>query len=143
MRLSSPAFSNAEPIPEKYTCRGEDISPPLTIEERPATAQTYALIVDDPDAPSGTWVHWVMYNFDSTDSIEEGARPGVQGMNDFRKTGYGGPCPPEGTHRYFFKLYALDSELNLPEGASKEQVERAMQGHIVESAQLVGTFTAR
>jgi hypothetical protein len=140
MRLLSPAFENADLIPGKYTCNGENVSPPLTIEDIPASARSLALIVDDPDAPGGTFVHWVVYNIPPKERIDEGSVPGSQGMNSFKKSAYGGPCPPSGTHRYFFKLYALDDRLNIGEGKTKKEVVEAMEGHIVGSAELVGRY---
>jgi hypothetical protein len=140
MELSSPAFENADLIPKKYTCNGEDVSPPLAIEDIPANTRSLTLIVDDPDAPSGTFVHWVVYDIAPTPNIGEGSVPGIQGMNSFKKTAYGGPCPPSGTHRYFFKLYALDDKLGLGEGESKQEVVKAMEGHIIGSAELVGRY---
>lgn len=140
MKLTSPAFKNNTMIPKKFTCQGEDISPAFIIEDIPLQAKTLALIVDDPDAPMGTWVHWVVFNIPITPKIDEGAIPGKQGKNDFGRRNYGGPCPPSGTHRYFFKLYALDIELNLQEGISKKELEKAMQGHILEEAELIGLY---
>ena len=140
MKLTSPEFKFNEMIPTKFTCDGEDINPTLTIEDVPQEAKTLTLIVDDPDAPIGTWVHWVVYDIPITSQIKEDTIPGKQGMNDFRKKDYGGPCPPYGTHRYFFKIYALDQELNLGEGISKQDVEKAMQGHIVAQAELIGLY---
>jgi Raf kinase inhibitor-like YbhB/YbcL family protein len=140
MKISSPAFGTNQKIPKKYTCDGEDISPSLMIDEIPEGTETLALIVDDPDAPAGTWVHWVVFNIPVTNRIEEGEVPGNQGINDFRKERYGGPCPPSGTHRYFFKLYALDQELGLSEGASRRDVEAAMGGHILAQAELIGLY---
>lgn len=140
MKLTTPEFKHNEMIPTKFTCDGEDINPALTIEDVPQEAKTLTLIVDDPDAPIGTWVHWVVYDIPITSQIKENTIPGKQGMNDFRKKDYGGPCPPYGTHRYFFKIYALDQELNLGEGLSKQDVEKAMQGHIVAQAELIGLY---
>jgi len=125
-----------------------NISPPLEWSGVPKTARTSAIIVDDPDAPAGTWVHWVIYNLPADNiGMVENAPPtgeikggGLQGENDFRKIGYGGPCPPSGTHRYFFKIYALDSDLPLKAGATRADVEKAMQGHIVAQGQLMGTY---
>ena len=146
--IKSPAFVPGGKIPGKYTCDGMDISPPLTWTSGPEGTKTFALICDDPDAPMGTWVHWVLFNLpaDITEfsenvpperELESGAK---QGMNDFRKIGYGGPCPPSGTHRYFFKLYALDTEINLEAGATKSELLRAMEGHILAEAQLMGRY---
>lgn len=147
--LSSPAFEPEGAIPRKYTCDGEDISPPLEWEGVPNDAESLALIVDDPDAPRGAWVHWIVYNLEpGLTGLPEGAvaradgRPmGVQGRNDFRRNNYGGPCPPSGpAHRYFFKLYALDTVLDLEAGATKAELEAAMQGHILAQGQLMGTY---
>ena len=144
MRITSSAFAPNATIPKQYTCSDKDLAPPLAFEDVPANAQSLALVVDDPDAPSGTWVHWVVYNIPpKTRGIAEGAADlggdALQGANDFKKRGYGGPCPPPGKpHRYFFKLYALDAMLSLPRGASKSDVETAMQGHILGHAELIG-----
>jgi len=134
LKLSSTAFKHNDSIPSKYTCDGADVNPPLVIENAPLTAKSLALIVDDPDAPAGNWVHWVVWNIDPTTSeIRENTVPSgaQQGINDFRKHDYGGPCPPSGTHRYFFKLYALDMMLSLGPKTNKAELERAMKGHIV------------
>jgi len=147
--ISSTAFQPGGDIPRKYTCEGPDVSPALSWTDPPAGTQSFTLIGDDPDAPVGTWVHWVAYDVPAsarqfaegvpkTDAIPGG---GVQGLNDFGKTGYGGPCPPPGKpHRYYFKLYALDSKLNLKPGATKKAVEQAMQGHILAQAEVMGRF---
>jgi Raf kinase inhibitor-like YbhB/YbcL family protein len=145
VKLTSAAFAEGGTIPAQYTCDGSDVSPPLVWSGAPAGTKAFALIADDPDAPAGTWVHWVLYNVPgSAAQLPEGvAGPGgaAQGRNDFRKTGYGGPCPPPGTpHRYFFKLYALDAPLALKAGATKPEIERAMQGHTLAQAQLMGTY---
>ncbi len=140
MKISSPEFEHNEMIPSQFTCDGEDINPTLIIEDIPLETKSLALIVDDPDAPMGTWVHWVVYDIPVTNQIQEDSIPGKQGMNDFRKKDYGGPCPPSGTHRYFFKLYALDQELNLDEGLSKRDAENAMEGHILAQAELIGLY---
>ncbi len=143
LKLSSPAFGHNQMIPAKYTCDGADINPPLAIGNVPPAARSLALIVDDPDAPSGMWVHWVVWNIDpKTTDIDEDSIPAgaSQGMNDFRKTDYGGPCPPSGTHRYFFKLYALDAKLDPGKGANKAAVERALKGHIVGQTELIGQY---
>ena len=140
MRLSSPAFVNNGMIPPEYTCDGDNINPALDIGDIPKGTKTLALIMDDPDAPAGVWVHWVVWNITPTNKIEKDSTPGVEGTNDFRKTSYGGPCPPSGTHRYFFKLYALDTELGIKPGASKKELEKAMQGHILANAELVGKY---
>lgn len=143
--LNSSAFLAGAPIPVDHTCDGKNVPPPLTWSGAPAGTHAFALIVDDPDAPAGTWVHWVLYNLpaDAT-ALPEHQGSGVRGKNDFGKTGYGGPCPPPGkAHRYFFKLYALDAPLVLPTGATKADVERAMRGHIVGTAELMGTYARR
>jgi len=148
-KLSSSAFQPEGDIPAKYTCTGADVSPALSWSDPPSGTQVFALIADDPDAPVGTWVHWVAYDIPAavlqlpegvpkTEAIPQG---GTQGQNDFHKTGYGGPCPPAGKpHRYYFKLYALDGKLNLKPGAGKKTVEQAMQGHILAQAELMGRF---
>jgi Raf kinase inhibitor-like YbhB/YbcL family protein len=149
MKLESSAFRPHQTIPAKYTCDGADVSPPLNWDDPPAHTKSLVLICDDPDAPGKTWVHWVLYDLPSDlRQLAEGVPPqpmlpggGVHGTNDFRKLGYGGPCPPSGTHRYFFKLYALDTLLNLQSGATKVQVERAMQNHVLAHAELIGQYT--
>ncbi|MDK2373095.1 MAG: YbhB/YbcL family Raf kinase inhibitor-like protein [Candidatus Korarchaeota archaeon] len=141
-------FANGERIPIKYTCDGEDISPPLSWEGQPEGVVSYVLIVEDPDAPIGTFTHWVMYNIPGKmTSLPEGVPKqketelGMQGINDFRRVGYGGPCPPPGKpHRYFFKLYALDSTLDLPPGARKRDVIEAMKGHVLAQSQIMGIY---
>ena len=135
-------FGNMERVPVKYTCEGEDISPPLQIENIPEGTKAIAIIMDDPNAPVGTWVHWVVWNLPVED-VAEGSQQGTQGKNSWGRLGYGGPCPPpgHGTHRYFFKVYALDAELSLPEGATKEELLKAMEGHILAKAELVGTYS--
>jgi Raf kinase inhibitor-like YbhB/YbcL family protein len=143
LSIESPAFKNNASIPRNYTCDGKDVNPPLVIRGVPDGAQSLALIVDDPDAPMGTWVHWVVWNIDpATMQVGENSVPSgaQQGKNDFRKTSYGGPCPPSGTHRYFFKLYALDTKLNLGSNATKADVEKAMKGHILGEAQTMGLY---
>ena len=148
LTLTSTAFQEGAAIPSRYTCEGDDSSPPLVWGEPPAGTKSVALITDDPDAPGKTWVHWVVYNLPpsvrklqagvaSDERLADGTQ---QGMTDFGRVGYGGPCPPSGTHRYLFKLYALDSPLSLPERASKAQVEAAMKGHILAQVQLMGTY---
>ncbi len=143
MTITSTAFKSNESIPVKYTCDGADINPPLVIENVPSVAKSLALIVDDPDAPRGTWVHWVVWNIDpATREIKEHSIPdgAQQGTNDFRKLDYGGPCPPSGTHRYFFKLYALDKVLNLGPNTTKAALESAMKGHILARAEIIGLY---
>lgn len=149
MKIESSAFVDRSAIPKEYTCQGADSSPDLKWSAPPEGAKSLALIVDDPDAPAGIWVHWVVWNLPPTlrglpegiannESLPDGTR---QGLNDFKRIGYGGPCPPPGKpHRYFFKLYALDSSLELPARSTKAQLERAMQKHILAQAELVGTY---
>ncbi|MBI2655651.1 YbhB/YbcL family Raf kinase inhibitor-like protein [Candidatus Woesearchaeota archaeon] len=142
MKLTSHVFVHNGNIPSEFTCDGSGLSPPLSISDVPANAKSLVLICDDPDAPVGTWDHWVVFNIPaSAKEIPKGKEPnGVSGKNSWGRTGYGGPCPPSGTHRYFFKLYALDTVLNLPQGSSKKQIESAMQGHILAKAELVGLY---
>lgn len=143
MKISSTAFENGEAIPALYSCDGGDINPPLAFSDIPADAKTLALIVDDPDAPSGLFVHWVVWNIPPTvTGIAEGSVPEgvVEGMTDFGKQKYGGPCPGRGEHRYFFKIYALDTELLLPPTGGKEELEEAMVGHVLQSAELMGQY---
>jgi len=140
MNLTSPDFKDNGFMPKKFTCQGDNLSPTLLIESVPEQAERLALIVDDPDAPVDTWVHWVVYNIPALSRIEEAAVPGPQCINDFGKKEYGGPCPPSGTHRYFFKLYALDSELRLEPDAKKADLLGAMRGHILAKAELVGLY---
>lgn len=144
MKITSTAFQDNQSIPQKFTCQGSDINPSLKISGIPSGAKTLTLINDDPDAPMSTWDHWIVFNIPVPAAgdlmIAENAVPGTQGKNSWGRNDYGGPCPPSGTHRYFFKAYALDSTLNLKEGASKKQVEAAMNGHILEQAQLIGLY---
>jgi Raf kinase inhibitor-like YbhB/YbcL family protein len=151
IELASSAFSDMQPIPAKYTCDGQDISPPLKWRGIPEKTKSIVLIVDDPDAPKGTWVHWVLYdippgvdslseNQPGNDTLPSGAK---QGITDFKRVGYGGPCPPGGTHRYFFKIYALDTMLNLSAGKTKKEIETAMKNHIITQGELVGTYTSK
>ncbi|HTL72204.1 MAG TPA: YbhB/YbcL family Raf kinase inhibitor-like protein [bacterium] len=152
MKLTCQFFAEGQPIPTKYTCDGTDISPPLHWTGAPGKTKTFALISDDPDAPMGTWVHWVLYGLSAatdqlaeaiptSDLLPDGAK---QGVNDFKRIGYGGPCPPPGrAHRYFFKLYALDTELALKPRATKPQLLQAMEGHILAEASLMGLYQRR
>jgi len=148
MKITSQAFKDEGMIPEKYTCDDINVSPPFVWSPGPEGTRTYAFICDDPDAPMGTWVHWVLFNLPvNINELPEGIPPerdlesgAKQGMNDFRKIGYGGPCPPGGTHRYFFKLYALDTEVDLEAGATKSDLLRAMEGHILAESQLMGKY---
>jgi len=147
--ITSTAFSEGSMIPQNYACDGEDISPPLAWSGVPDGTKSLALICDDPDAPMGTWVHWVLFNIPAhimelpanispEKIIQNGAKHGI---NDFRKFGYGGPCPPGGTHRYYFKLYALDTEINVEAGINKAQLLQAMEGHILAEGQLMGRYS--
>lgn len=140
MRISSSAFEHNTSIPAKYTCQGEDISPPLKIKDIPDKTESLVLIMDDPDAPNGTWDHWVVFNIHPVNEIKEGESPGYEGKNSWGKNMYGGPCPPSGTHRYFFKVYALDCKLTLDPSATKKDVESHMEGHVLESAELIGLY---
>lgn len=148
MKLESTAFEANNLIPAKYTCDGEDISPPLIWDEVPIETKSIVLIVDDPDAPGRTFVHWVIYDIPPTvrqlpekiAAVKSLPGGGVHGINDFGKLGYGGPCPPSGIHRYFFKLYALDKELSLPAGATKNQILAAMENHVLAKVDLIGRY---
>jgi len=145
MKITSSAFQEGGNIPSKFTCDGADSSPPLQIAEVPSGAKSLALIVDDPDAPSGLFTHCIVWNISpQTNAIAEGsASKGVRGTNDFGKSGYGGPCPPSGTHRYYFKVFALDRELDLPAGAKRGQLDAAMKGHIVAQGELIGRYSRK
>jgi Raf kinase inhibitor-like YbhB/YbcL family protein len=150
MKITSPAFGDHQMIPDKYTCDDADLIPPLTFEDVPADAKTLALIMDDPDVPAHlradrNWDHWVVWNIPpDTRSIAEGKPPrGVQGMNSWGRNDWGGPCPPDKQHRYFFKLFALDTTLDLPAAAGKPALLAAMQGHIIAKAELVGVYDRR
>ncbi len=140
LKITSSVFKNNDFIPKKYTCDGDDVNPPLTIEDVPEETKSLALIVDDPDAPMGTWVHWVIWNILPTKEIEEDSVLGIEGINDFNKS-YGGPCPPSGTHRYFFKVYALSMTLDLDTNSKKEDVEKAMEGKILAKGEIVGLYS--
>ncbi len=147
--VTSQSFSDGAEIPAKFSCKGADVSPELHWTDPPSGTQSFALIADDPDATAGTWTHWVLFDLpaeirsvpEGVQKVDEVPTGGRQGRNDFRKIGYGGPCPPVGkSHRYFFKLYALDAKLNLKPGTDKQEVERAMHGHVLGETQLMGTF---
>lgn len=148
--IATASFTAGQMIPKKFTCDGADVSPQLSWKGAPAATQSFALIMDDPDAPAGTWVHWVLYNLpgnskelpEGVEKQEQLANRALQGRNDFPRIGYNGPCPPPGKpHRYFFKLYALDARLNLKAGATKSDLESAMKGHILGQAELVGRYS--
>jgi len=148
LKVTSPAFKNGDMIPKKYTCDGEEVSPPLEWSGIPTGTKSIALISDDPDAPMGTWVHWVIFNMSpDTKGLPEGvghekilASGAVQGINDSREIGYGGPCPPSGTHRYYFKAYALDKMLDLTPGITKKDLLKAIEGHILAQGELMGKY---
>lgn len=149
IKLTSPSFDHGDSIPVKYTCEGEDVSPPLVWSDVPDGTRSLALVCDDPDAPSGTWVHWVMYDIppkfselsEGVPTTEVTPRGAKQGMNDFKRLGYGGPCPPRGdAHRYFFRIYALDIAPGLPAGATRADLQRAIEGHVLEQGELVGLY---
>jgi Raf kinase inhibitor-like YbhB/YbcL family protein len=140
LSVESPAFENNTLIPAKYTCDGDDVNPPLIIKGIPEEAKTLALIVDDPDAPAGTWAHWIVWNIPPTGKIEENTVPGTEGLNTDGKHSYGGPCPPYGTHRYFFKVYALDTKLSLSAYSKKADLEKTMESHILAEGELVGLY---
>lgn len=149
--IKSPAFENNGTIPKQYTCDGINISPPLIWNNIPEGVKSLALISDDPDAPAGTWTHWIIFNMPpASKGLQEGVLPiqdmaheTKQGINDFKKIGYGGPCPPDRTHRYFFKLYALDTKLTLQSSITKKQLETAIKGHVVSQAELVGKYSKK
>ena len=152
IQITSTAFSEGQPIPQKYTCQGSDFSPPLAWTNVPSNTKSFALIVDDPDAPAGTWVHWVIYDLPATttglaeNTPKSAQLPGgaKQGLNDWPRLGYNGPCPPSGKpHRFFFKLYTLDTLLNLKPGATKKDLLKAMEGHVLAEGQLMGTYQRR
>jgi Raf kinase inhibitor-like YbhB/YbcL family protein len=149
--VTSQAFQNMQPIPPKYTCDGQDISPPIAWKDVPPETKSIVLICDDPDAPVGTWTHWVCYGIPATvDSLPEDVPKkdslpvgGCQGINSWLKLGYGGPCPPSGPHRYFFKVLALDVAMNLPSGKNRKDIEKAMRGHVIGQGELIGTYQRR
>ena len=151
MEIKSQAFPQGGSIPARYTCDGQDISPPIAWSATVAGTKSFALIADDPDAPGGTWVHWVVWNIPAgareleenlprKDRLPNGAR---QGITDFKRVGYGGPCPPSGTHGYYFRLFALDATLDLPPSTARLDLEKAMQGHILAQAEWMGTYSRK
>jgi len=144
MQITSTAFEAGQTIPSKYTCDGENINPPITILDVPEGTKSLVLIFDDPDAPAGTWIHWLVWNIaPSTGIILENSVPqgAIEGTTSFGKTGYGGPCPHSGEHRYFFKIYALDTMLNLDSSIDIAALETAMEGHILDKAELMGVYS--
>ncbi|WP_224982903.1 YbhB/YbcL family Raf kinase inhibitor-like protein [Geomonas agri] len=146
LKLTSNAFSNSGSIPVAFTCDGTDTSPPLAIAGVPKEAKSLALIMDDPDAPGGTWVHWLLWNIDpSTTQIAQGTLPGEaqQGVNSWRRKNYGGPCPPSGQHRYYFRLYALSERLNLSGNSTRKELDQAMRGKVLAQAELLGVYAHR
>ncbi|NGX34438.1 MAG: putative lipoprotein LppC [Candidatus Anoxychlamydiales bacterium] len=140
MKISSPDFQNNQMIPKKFTCQGGNINPTLKFENISKDAKSLALIMDDPDAPNQTFVHWVIFNIPIVDKIDGNSSLGIEGINSASEIGYIAPCPPTGTHRYFFKLYALDVLLDLEKGVTKEDLEKAMKSHIIEQAQFIGLY---
>jgi Raf kinase inhibitor-like YbhB/YbcL family protein len=145
MKITSSAFQQGGNIPSKFSCDGANTNPPLQISDVPSGAKSLVLIVDDPDAPSGLFTHWIVWNISTqTSAIAEGSAPkGVFGTNDFGKSGYGGPCPPSGTHRYYFKMFALDQELGLASGAKRSQLDAAMKGHVIAQGELMGRYSRK
>jgi Raf kinase inhibitor-like YbhB/YbcL family protein len=144
LKVTSPSFRNGDNLPTKFSHEGGNSSPPLRIEDVPANAKSLVLVVDDPDAPGGLFTHWILWNIDpKTGAIPEGGAPkgAAEGTNDFGETAYGGPQPPAGTHRYYFKIFALDQPLNLPAGAKRREVDKAMKGHVIAQGQLMGRFS--
>jgi Raf kinase inhibitor-like YbhB/YbcL family protein len=140
LNISSPSFKQEGLIPRTYTCEGSNVNPPLVIESIPEETLSLALIMDDPDAPGGTFDHWVVWNIPPVKSIPENSNPGLEGMNSMGELGYTGPCPPSGTHRYFFKVYAVDVLLDTQKGATKEKVEFALQDHTIAYGELIGLY---
>jgi Raf kinase inhibitor-like YbhB/YbcL family protein len=140
LTVKSPAFENNKLIPSKYTCDGEEVSPPLTVEGIPEKTKSLALIMEDPDAPAGLFIHWLVWNIPPTNEIQENSVPGTEGLNTNKKNCYHGPCPPGGTHRYYFKVYALGTHLNLGAFSDKEVLENAMQNHILAHGELIGLY---
>ncbi len=145
MKITSSAFQQGGNIPSKFSCDGANTSPPLQISDVPPETKSVVLIVDDPDAPSGLFTHWAVWNISpQTSTIAEGNAPKeVHGTNDFGKSGYGGPCPPSGTHRYYFRIFALDRELDLPSGAKRSQLDAAMKGHVIAQGELMGRYARK
>src|SRR5437899_918563 len=145
MKITSSAFPEGGTIPSKFTCDGSDTSPPLQITGVPSEAKSLVLIADDPDAPGGLFTHWLVWNIPpQTNSIGEGSAPkGLQGTNDFGKSGYGAPCPPSGVHRYYFRVFALDRELDLRSGAKRSQLDAAMKGHVIAQGELIGRYARK
>jgi Raf kinase inhibitor-like YbhB/YbcL family protein len=143
LQVRSVAFSQGGHIPPKYTCEGENINPPLEISGIPERTKSLALLVEDPDAPSGLFEHWLVWNIPPNEAISENTVPGISGRNSFGTTSYGGPCPPSGSHRYFFRVYALDTDLDIAAGADKPTLQRAMKDHVLASGELMGHYQKR
>lgn len=141
LTITSDEFKDGDFIPDRFGCKGENVNPVLKIDDMPEKVQSMVLIMDDPDAPVGIFTHWIMWDIEPSSVINENSAPGVEGKNDFGKVGYGGPCPPAGAHRYFFRIYALDEKLGLVQGASREELEDAMKGKIVAEGQLMGKYS--
>jgi Raf kinase inhibitor-like YbhB/YbcL family protein len=140
LKITSTAFENNDFIPAKYTCDGDNINPPLNIEGIPNNSKSLVLIVDDPDAPMGIFVHWVVWNIPVTTKINENSVPGNEGLNSARRNSYIGPCPPSGTHRYFFKFYALDTRLDINKNSTKQDAEKAMKDSIIAKGEIIGLY---
>ena len=140
LQVISTVFSHKGHIPPEYTCEGKNINPPLIVKNFPENTKTLALIVEDPDAPNGTFDHWLVWNIQPNEAIAERSNAGINGTNSFGKTGYGGPCPPSGVHRYFFKVFALNAELNLKAGAGKNELLNAMNGHVLATGEIMGLY---
>ena len=138
--ISSAAFKENGFIPRRYTCDGKNVNPALNFDHIPSGTSTLAIIVDDLDAPGGTWTHWLIWNIPFTHHLKEDHAPGTQGINDFGKNNYGGPCPPKGTHRYFFKVYALGCQLDILKNSNNEALEKAMAGHVLGFGELIGLY---
>lgn len=143
LRIQSGAFSQGGYIPPRYTCEGENVNPPIEVSDLPENTKSLALIVEDPDAPRGIYDHWIVWNIPPNEAIRENSRPGISGKNSFGNDGYGGPCPPSGSHRYFFKVYALDTDLSIEAGSDKRTLQEAMKDHILGSGELMGQYQKR
>ncbi|MBC7946309.1 MAG: YbhB/YbcL family Raf kinase inhibitor-like protein [Chitinophagaceae bacterium] len=141
--IHSPVFGHNGHIPFQYTCEGENYNPPIEVEDMPPGTKTLAVIMEDPDAPKGTFDHWIVWNLPPNEAIFERSNQGMNGTNSFGNTGYGGPCPPSGTHRYYFRIFALDTELTLPAGAGKQDLKDAMDGHILAKGEIMGRYKKR
>lgn len=140
LSVTSPAFKNKEKLPVKYTCDGKGVNPSLVVDDIPSEAETLVLIVEDPDAPSGRFDHWIVWNIPTDEKIEENSVPGLEGLNNSGKTNYSSPCPPSGTHRYVFKVYALDAKIDLQAGSGRKELEEAIKNHIVAKGEMVGLY---